>query len=142
MGDVFDRTTRSRVMSAIRGENTTPELIVRRCLHARGLRFRIHVRKLPGRPDIVLSKHRAVVFVHGCFWHQHPNCRFAVMPKTNRAFWKAKLDGNRIRDVRAVANLRLAGWRVFTVWECDLGQKTLERLVRRILGGTAGKRGH
>lgn len=121
-------------MSLIRGRDTKPELIVRRYLHALGLRFRLHVRNLPGRPDIVLPRHRVVVFVHGCFWHQHVGCRFAVMPKNNRAFWEKKLGGNQRRDARAVATLRRAGWRVFTIWECDMKLGSLERLSRRILG--------
>jgi len=133
MADVFDRPTRSRVMSAIRGRNTRPELIVRRFLHARGLRFRIHVANLPGRPDIVLPRLHTAVFVHGCFWHQHPNCRYAVLPKSNRAFWNAKLKGNQFRDRRNAVRMRRAGWRVLTIWECALDDRNLERLYRRIV---------
>ena len=133
MADVFDQITRSRVMAAIRGRNTKPELLVRRFLHSRGLRFRIHVGHLPGRPDIVLPKYRAVVFVNGCFWHQHSNCRYAVMPKSNRTFWEAKLTANRDRDERNILRLRHAGWRVYTVWECNVTVGTLERLFRRIV---------
>jgi DNA mismatch endonuclease (patch repair protein) len=132
MADVFDRETRSRVMSLIRGRNTKPELIVRRYLHSLGLRYRLHVRDLPGRPDLVLPRHRVVIFVHGCFWHQHVGCRFAVMPKNNQAFWKTKFEGNRRRDARAVSTLRRAGWRVFTIWECDMKLSSLERLARRV----------
>lgn len=133
MADVFDRKTRSRVMSAIRGTHTSPELIVRRYLHARGLRFRLHAKLLPGRPDIVLARFRTVIFVHGCFWHLHVGCRFAVMPKSNRAFWWKKLTGNRARDLRNVRSLRRAGWRVLTIWECDLEERALSRLASRIL---------
>jgi len=133
MADVFDRKTRSRVMSSIRGRNTRPELIVRRFLHSRGLRFRIHATGLPGRPDIVLLRLNTVVFVHGCFWHQHSNCRFAVLPKSNRAFWRAKLKRNRLRDFRNASRLRRAGWRVFTIWECGMRERGLERLHRRIM---------
>lgn len=132
MADVFDRKTRSRVMAAIRGRNTTPELTVRRYLHGRGLRYRLHVRDLPGRPDIVIRRLRTAVFIHGCFWHQHPGCPAAVMPKSNRTFWRTKLLGNRDRDRRTVSRLRRAGWRVFTVWECALSERTLDRLYRRI----------
>lgn len=132
MADVFDRQTRSRVMSTIRGRNTGPELIVRRFLHSRGLRYRIHSAGILGRPDIVLRRLHTVIFVHGCFWHQHVDCRYAVFPKSNRAFWKDKLRGNRLRDRRNAARLRRAGWRVLTVWECDLGERALERLYRRV----------
>ena len=132
MADVFDRETRSRVMSSIRGRDTAPELVVRRFLHGRGLRYRLHGPRLPGRPDIVLRRLKTVVFVHGCFWHLHAGCRFAVLPKSNRSFWRTKLLGNRARDSRNVARLRRAGWRVFTVWECDLGASSLERLYRRL----------
>lgn len=132
MGDVFDRKTRSRVMSAIRGRDTSPELVVRRYLHAQGLRYRLHVRTLPGRPDIVIRRLRTVIFIHGCFWHQHAGCRYATMPKSNRAFWRAKLLGNVARDRRNSARLRRMGWRVLTIWECDLSAASLARLYGRI----------
>ena len=132
MADVFDRKTRSRVMAAIRGRNTTPELTVRRYLHGRGLRYRLHVRDLPGRPDIVIRRLRTAVFIHGCFWLQHPGCPGAVMPKSNRTFWRTKLLGNRERDRRTTARLRRAGWRVYTIWECGLSDRALDRLYRRI----------
>jgi DNA mismatch endonuclease (patch repair protein) len=132
MADVFDRKTRSRVMSTIRGKHTAPELIVRRYLHAQGLRFRLHAKSLPGRPDIVLARFRTVVFVHGCFWHMHEGCRYAVMPNSNRVFWRRKLTGNRERDLRNFRSLRQAGWRVLTVWECDLEARSLSRLAARI----------
>jgi DNA mismatch endonuclease, patch repair protein len=119
MADVVDRETRSRMMSGIRGTNTQPELIVRRYMHARGLRYRLHVRSLPGRPDIVFPKYRAVVEVRGCFWHQHPRCKYAVMPKSNARFWEEKLQSNVLRDRRSVRALRKAGWRVITIWECE-----------------------
>jgi DNA mismatch endonuclease, patch repair protein len=135
MSDVVDTATRSRMMSGIRGKDTQPELVVRRYLHAAGLRFRLHDRKLPGRPDLVLPRYRAVVFVHGCFWHQHPGCRLAVMPKQNRAFWKEKLGANQERDRRRVADLEAAQWRVFTIWECELTSRRLENLARRIRDG-------
>jgi DNA mismatch endonuclease (patch repair protein) len=136
MADVFNRQTRSRIMSAIHGRDTKPELIVRQFLYTRGLRYRLHVRSLPGCPDIVLARYRTVIFVHGCFWHQHANCRYAVLPKSNRAFWNAKLKGNQLRDLRNVSRLRRADWRVFTVWECSLGERTLERLYRRIIASS------
>ena len=132
MADVFDRATRSRVMAAIRGGNTKPELIVRRFLHSHGFRFRIHHRRLPGSPDLVLNRWRTVIFVHGCFWHQHSNCRFAGLPQSNPEFWQVKLKGNQRRDARNIKRLRRLGWRVLTVWECSVAMRDLERLQRRI----------
>ncbi len=134
MADRFNRKTRSRIMAAIRGKNTGPELTVRRYLHAKGFRFRLHAVGLPGKPDLVLPRYRTVVFVHGCFWHLHPNCRFATMPSRNRRFWSEKLLGNRRRDRRNARKLRAAGWRVLTIWQCKLNEKRLIRLTERITG--------
>jgi DNA mismatch endonuclease (patch repair protein) len=132
MADIVDAPTRSRMMSRIRGKNTAPELVVRRYLHSRGLRYRIHSSKLPGRPDIVLSRFRTVVFVHGCFWHQHRNCRFAVLPKSNTLFWTKKFTKNRLRDRLVDSQLRKKGWRVLTIWECGMNETRLTNLVRKI----------
>lgn len=115
-------------MQAIRAKDTKPERIVRRGLHARGLRYRLHRKDLPGKPDLVFPGLRAVVFVNGCFWHAHEGCRFFSLPKTDREKWRKKLEGNRARDERDHAALRAAGWRVFVVWECDLKGKTPEEL--------------
>jgi DNA mismatch endonuclease, patch repair protein len=106
-------------MSGIRAKNTKPELTVRKYLHAAGLRFRLHERRLPGTPDIVLRRWRAVVFVHGCFWHWH-GCRYSKMPSTRTAFWHEKLLGNKTRDEKNTALLEGCGWRVFVVYECQL----------------------
>lgn len=106
-------------MQAIRGKNTSPELLVRRLLFARGLRFRLHARHLPGVPDIVLPKYRAVIFIHGCFWHGHA-CPLFVLPQTRRAFWREKITANQQRDRLHADALMQAGWRVLTVWECAL----------------------
>jgi DNA mismatch endonuclease, patch repair protein len=138
MADVFDQVKRSAVMAAIKGKGTKPELTVRRFLHSLGYRFRLHGAKLPGRPDIVLPRLKTVVFVHGCFWHQHRGCRFAVTPKTNVAFWSEKLGANSARDVRNSGLLRRLGWRVITVWECRLGEKGLRQLARRLAEISAG----
>ncbi|PSJ22143.1 very short patch repair endonuclease [Halomonas sp. ND22Bw] len=120
MTDVVDSETRSRMMSAIRGKNTSPELAVRRYLHARGFRFRLHRRDLPGNPDLVLPKYRLVIFVHGCFWHRHEGCFYATSPATRKDFWRRKLDGNVERDRRQQAELIETGWRVLVIWECGL----------------------
>lgn len=112
---------KSRQMAQVRSKNTQPEMLVRRALHARGYRFRLHRSDLPGKPDIVLPKHHLAILVHGCFWHGCPNCdRGRRMPKTNVAFWAAKLAGNKARDVRAVQALEDLGWRVTVLWECEI----------------------
>jgi len=118
--DIVDQQTRSRMMSGIRGKNTRPELALRRALHARGYRFRLHSKKLFGRPDLVLPKHHAVIFVHGCFWHRHEGCRYAASPSTRREFWRAKFEANVSRDSLVNKKLLESGWRVATVWECAL----------------------
>lgn len=118
MADVVDAATRSRMMSGIRGKNTRPELLIRKALHARGFRYRLHC-DLPGKPDICLPKHRAVIFVHGCFWHGH-DCHLFKWPKTRPEFWCEKIERNRAVDEAALLALREAGWRVATVWECAL----------------------
>ena len=120
MTDIVDQQTRSRMMSGIRGKNTRPELALRRALHARGFRFRLHSGKVHGRPDLILPKHRAVVFVHGCFWHRHEGCRYATVPATRPEFWLAKFDANVARDSAVRTRLLEDGWRVAAVWECSL----------------------
>ena len=126
---------RSALMSRIRSSGTSPELAVRRMLHARGFRFRLHRKDLPGRPDIVLPKYRTAIFVHGCFWHQHPNCRLASKPKTRTDYWEPKLEGNVQRDVRNRTALEVLSWRVETIWECDTRRaETLVARVNEIIG--------
>jgi len=132
MADIVDRKTRSRMMAGIRGADTRPEIAVRSFLHRRGFRFRLRARELPGRPDIVLPKYGAVVFVHGCFWHRHPNCRFAYVPKTRRAFWLDKFAENVERDRAVARRLRDLEWRVFVVWECEITEARLLRLCEKI----------
>jgi DNA mismatch endonuclease (patch repair protein) len=129
MADVVDKATRSRMMAGIRGKNTQPELSVRRYLHGKGLRFKLCDQGLPGKPDIVLPKWRAVVFVHGCFWHRHAECKYAATPKSNSAFWISKLEANRNRDAKNQAKLRDLGWRVFVLWECQISEERLLELV-------------
>ena len=123
MADVMTPEQRSRCMAAIKGKDTKPELIVRKYLFSRGLRFRVQVRKLPGNPDIVLPKYKTVIFVNGCFWHGHEGCRYFRLPKSNIEFWKEKIKRNVARDFRNEAELKALGWRVIRVWECEI--KTL-----------------
>ena len=122
---------RSRNMRAVRGKDTEPEIAVRKIAHRLGLRFRLHCRNLPGRPDLVFPRWRTVVFVNGCFWHQHRNCRRAKLPRTNRSFWRAKLRRNAERDLDNYSRLRRAGWRVRIVWECNTHKGSIEATLRR-----------
>lgn len=128
--DRISKEHRSWNMSRIRGADTKPELLVRSTLHRMGLRFRLHRKDLPGKPDIVLPKHRTVVFVHGCFWHRHSGCCFAYTPKSRREFWCDKFQQNVARDKLALRKLRGLGWRVITIWECET--RNPERLKSRI----------
>lgn len=150
MADIVTPDVRSRMMSGIRGKDTRPEMIVRRALHAAGFRYRLHDKRLPGKPDLVFPKYRAVVFVHGCFWHGH-DCHLFKIPATRTDFWRAKIHGNVERDRKAVEKLNGAGWRVGTVWECALKGKTrlaaedvLRLLASWLLAGAGGLeiRGH
>jgi len=127
---------RSAQMALIRARDTKPELKVRRAVHAAGLRYRLHAKDLPGRPDLVFRSRRIAVFVHGCFWHQHPDpsCKLARMPKSRLEFWRPKLEGNRQRDLRTRGELEARGWSVLEVWECQTSTDELEALVKRIKG--------
>lgn len=131
MADIVSSEVRSRMMSGIRSKNTRPEILIRQGLHGRGLRFRLHCRELPGKPDIVFPKWKAVLFVHGCFWHGH-HCHLFRMPATRRDFWEAKIAANAERDRMAMASLAATGWRIGTVWECGLKGKT-RRVLSEIL---------
>jgi len=111
---------RSRNMAAIKSKNTKPEIEVRKMLHALGYRFRLHRKDLPGKPDIVLPKYRTVIFVNGCFWHQHENCKYASLPKTKIDFWKNKLEVNKLRDKLKQSQLKDLGWKIINVWECEI----------------------
>ena len=128
MADLVPPHVRSRIMASIRGKNTKIELGVRKALFGLGYRYRLHPRSLPGKPDIVLPKHHAVIFVNGCFWHGH-DCRLFRPPKTNPAFWRKKIAANRNTDTKALRKLRTIGWRTFTVWECCLRGRTKEQVV-------------
>ena len=119
MTDKLSKERRSWNMSRIKGRDTSPERTVRSVLHRLGFRFRLHGKKLPGRPDVVLTRHGVVILVHGCFWHRHPRCQFAYKPKSNVEFWLRKFDENIARDRRVAVDLHALGWRVITVWECE-----------------------
>lgn len=127
MVDVVSRGVRSRMMSGIRGQNTKPELLIRKGLHRRGFRFKLHDKSLPGKPDIVMPKYNAVVFANGCFWHAH-DCHLFKWPKTREEFWRKKIIGNTERDARNTSILREKGWRILRVWECALKGKTKKSL--------------
>jgi len=127
MADVFTREKRSSIMRQVKGADTKPELRVRRWLHARGFRFRLHRKDLPGRPDIVLPGRGAVVFVHGCFWHGHRGCKRSALPTSNHEYWEKKIGRNLVRDRRNAAKLRRLGWRVLTIWECEVGKESVMR---------------
>lgn len=139
MIDIVDPATRSRMMAGIKSKDTKPEVFLRKALHAQGLRYRLGGYSLPGKPDLVFPSRKAVVFVHGCFWHRH-ECQYFKWPQTNEAFWKAKLDANAERDIRVNAALKKLGWRVLTVWECELvhsgyalPNNAVNRLARQLL---------
>jgi DNA mismatch endonuclease, patch repair protein len=133
--DRLSKERRSWNMSRIRGKDTGPERVVRSLLHRMGYRFRLHGRKLPGRPDIVLPKYRTVVFVHGCFWHRHRGCKNCTTPKNNRKFWLEKLQGNASRDRKQARSLRRLGWRAIVVWECEVARRSeLEYKLHALLG--------
>ena len=134
MTDIMDRQRRSELMAGIRSCNTTPELAVRRIAHRMGLRFRLHRKDLPGRPDLVFPKHRLVVFVHGCFWHRHEGCRHASIPKSRKDFWMTKLAANVARDRRQEAALQALGWRVLVIWGCETGDRVA--IERRLAAWT------
>lgn len=133
-------------MSRIRGKDTKPEMLVRQHLHARGLRYRLHTKELPGKPDLVFSGMRTVIFVHGCFWHRHEGCRYFVVPKTRTDFWLNKIGRNVSNDERQQEELRNQGWRVLVVWECELRlpqrERTLERLFYSLTAPEADELGY
>lgn len=131
--DVVDKATRSRMMSGIRGKDTKPELLVRSHLHRKRLRYRLHA-ELPGKPDLVFPKHRTVVFVHGCFWHRHENCRYSTNPQSNDKFWRAKFASNVLRDALVQRKLTASGWRVLVVWGCQTSEEELDALAATIRG--------
>jgi len=136
MADVHDKATRSYNMSQIRSRNTKPEILVRKFLHAQGFRYRLHDKKLPGKPDIVLPKYKTVIFIHGCFWHGHTECKYFVVPKTRTDWWLNKINSNIANDTKAVKALKKEGWKIISIWECQLkrlkAKKTLTALQRKL----------
>ncbi|MEA2040470.1 MAG: very short patch repair endonuclease [Thermodesulfobacteriota bacterium] len=132
MTDVYSEEKRSQVMSRVHGKNTKPEICVRSALHREGYRFRLHRVDLPGKPDIVLPLYHTVIFVNGCFWHQHPGCRKATIPQNNRPFWKRKLTRTVQRDAQNKADLLGLGWNVITIWECEM-RNSMDATMRCVL---------
>ena len=123
MTDIWNKEKRSEVMSKIHSENTRPELILRKALFARGFRYRVNDKRLPGKPDIVLPKYKTIIFIHGCFWHGHDDCKYAYTPKSNIEFWVNKITSNAKRDKVNIEKLTALGWNVITVWECEITHK-------------------
>lgn len=136
MTDTFSPEERSRIMSRVHSKNTRPERLVRSILHSMGYRFRLHYKSLPGCPDIVLPRHKKVIFVHGCFWHAHPECKRATRPTTRPDFWAKKIDGNVRRDAIAQKTLTELGWQVLIVWQCEtMHLDRLRETLRQYMGG-------
>jgi DNA mismatch endonuclease (patch repair protein) len=133
MPDVHDSKTRSYNMSQIRGKDTKPEMVVRKFLFKNGFRYKLHDKKLPGKPDIVLPKYKTVIFIHGCFWHGHEGCKYFVIPKTRTEWWLAKIKKNKEIDFRSVASLKEKGWNIKIIWECELNSLLREGTLNSIL---------
>jgi len=132
MTDVHDKATRSHNMSRIRSKDTKPEMIVRRYLHQHGFRYRLHVKDLPGKPDLVLPKYKTVIFINGCFWHGHEDCKFFILPKTRSEWWATKINKNISNDARALSKLSEDGWKIIVVWECELKKLTKEESLLKL----------
>lgn len=133
MADVHSKEVRSYNMSRIKGKDTKPEMLVRRFLHAQGFRYRLHDKKLPGKPDIVLPKYKTVIFVHGCFWHGHENCKYAQLPKTRTEWWRNKIAINRANDKAHLIKLRRTFWRTIVIWTCELKSTKLDKTLQHLL---------
>ena len=136
MSDIYSKSKRSSIMSKISGKDTKPEILVRKYLFSKGFRFRKNVKDLPGKPDILLSKYKTIIFINGCFWHGHENCKKSALPATNIAFWKGKISSNIIRDKKIYVELSNMGYKVLIIWQCELGikerEKTLDELANKI----------
>lgn len=132
MSDVHSKKIRSFNMSQIKGKDTKPELLVRKFLFENGLRYKLHDKNLPGKPDMVFPKFRTVIFIHGCFWHGHTGCKYFVIPKTRRDWWLTKINKNKIRDTHSSSELKKQGWRVIIVWECELKPYKKEQKLKSL----------
>lgn len=133
MADVHNKQTRSYNMSQIKGKNTKPEMLVRKFLFSKGFRYRLHVKDLPGKPDIVLPKYKTIIFVNGCFWHGHENCKYFVIPKTRTEWWLNKIYGNKQKDSENFIQLSQIGWKIVTIFECELKRDKLNNTLNRLL---------
>lgn len=133
MTDVHNKATRSYNMSRIKGKDTKPEMLVRKFLFSKGFRYRLHDKKLPGKPDIVLPKYKTAIFIHGCFWHGHEGCKYYVVPKTRTEWWLEKIGKNIVNDERAVKALLELGWKVIVVWECELKKNLSEQTLYKLI---------
>lgn len=130
--DTVDKETRSKIMAKVGQKGTRPEMVLRRALHKLGLRYKLHDKKLPGRPDLVFPKYKAVIFVNGCFWHAHENCKYFKVPSSRRVFWMEKFESNKLRDKRNYEELATMGWNVIIVWECALKKNAIENVALHI----------
>ena len=133
MADVHTTAQRRFNMQQIKGKHTKPEMVVRKFLHAHGYRYRLHDKKLPGKPDIVLRKYNTLIFIHGCFWHGHTNCKYYTVPKTNTEWWLNKINGNIANDKKAMTALKKEGWKIITIWECQLKPAKVEHTLNALL---------
>lgn len=138
MSDIYDKKERSLIMSHVKSKDTTPEIVIRKFIFSKGIRYRVHDKRYPGKPDLVIPKYDTIIFVHGCFWHGHKNCKSSKLPKTRREFWEKKISDNIIRDKKNIEKLRKDGWNVILVWECELStqekrDKRLNNLISEII---------
>lgn len=140
MSDVHDRKTRSYNMSRIKGKDTKPEMVVRKFLFAHGFRYRLHDKKLPGKPDIVLKKYNTVIFVNGCFWHGHEGCRYFKIPATKHDWWKKKIADTKMRDLKYQEDLIKDGWKIIVLWECELKNNQAEATLNQLIETLTNKR--
>jgi len=133
MADVHDKATRSYNMSRIKGTDTKPEMLLRKYLHAHGIRYRLHNKNLPGKPDLTLAKYHTVIFVNGCFWHGHKGCKYFVLPKTRTEWWQDKIEETIKRDIKAMKDLKESGWNSIVIWECELKPEKRNTTLENIL---------
>jgi len=139
MADVHDPETRSYNMSQIKDKNTKPEMLVRKYLFSKGFRYRLHDKKLPGKPDIVLPKYNTVIFIHGCFWHGHEDCKYFVIPKSRTEWWTEKITKNKENDNKHITSLKAKGWKVLIIWECQLKKNVMDNSLIYLLGKISSK---